>query len=154
MTFRKLLGKALVLATNAHADQFDKAGQPYILHPLAVMNILQTTDEQLQCIALLHDVLEDTDTSVDDLYAIGCTNRIVDAVLMLTKAEGQTYEEYKACVCSNEDAMRVKMADLQHNSDIRRLKGVTNKDLIRTAKYQQFYLEIQSQLAALLSKDI
>lgn len=154
MTNRELLGKVLVLATNAHAGQFDKGGQPYIMHPLAVMNILQTNDEQLQCIALLHDVLEDTNVTVDDLYAIGCTNRIIDAVLMLTKAENQSYEEYQACVFSNEDAMRVKMADLQHNSDIRRLKGVTDKDLARTAKYQRFYLEIQGRMAQLLSKDI
>lgn len=153
MTNRELLGRVLVLATNAHAGQFDKGGQPYILHPLAVMNMLQTTDEQLQCIALLHDVLEDTDVTVDDLYAIGCTNRIIDGVLMLTKGV-ETYEEYKACVFSSEDTMRVKMADLQHNSDIRRLKGVTDKDLARTAKYQRFYLEIQGRMAQLLSKDI
>ena len=142
----ELLGKVLVLATNAHAGQFDRGGKPYILHPLKVMHYLKTDDEELQCIALLHDVVEDTDTSWKDLEAIGCTERVLNAVRALTKLPGQTYDEYKETVFANEDAMRVKLCDLRHNTDIRRLKGVTQKDVDRITKYNQFFLEIQFRL--------
>lgn len=142
----ELLGKVLVLATNAHAGQFDRGGKPYILHPLKVMHYLKTDDEELQCIALLHDVVEDTDTSWKDLEAIGCTERVLNAVRALTKLPGQTYDEYKEAVFANEDAMRVKLCDLRHNTDIRRLKGVTQKDVDRITKYNQFFLEIQFRL--------
>lgn len=142
----ELLGKVLVLATNAHAGQFDRGGKPYILHPLKVMHYLKTDDEELQCIALLHDVVEDTDTSWKDLEALGCTERVLNAVRALTKLPGQTYDEYKEVVFANEDAMRVKLCDLRHNTDIRRLKGVTQKDIDRIAKYNQFFLEIQARL--------
>ncbi len=142
----ELLGKVLVLATNAHAGQFDRGGKPYILHPLKVMHYLKTDDEELQCIALLHDVVEDTDTSWKDLEALGCTERVLNAVRALTKLPGQTYDEYKEVVFANEDAMRVKLCDLRHNTDIRRLKGVTQKDIDRIAKYNRFFLEIQAKL--------
>ncbi len=142
----ELLGKVLVLATNAHAGQFDRGGNPYILHPLKVMHYLKTTDEELQCMALLHDVVEDTKTTWKDLEAIGCTERVINGVKALTKQPGQTYDEYKEVVFSNEDAMRVKLCDLRHNTDIRRLKGVTQKDIERMAKYNQFFLEIQARL--------
>ena len=142
----ELLGKVLVLATNAHAGQFDRGGKPYILHPLKVMHYLKSDDEELMCVALLHDVIEDTKTTWADLKEIGCTDRVLDAVSALTKMPGQSYDDYKEEVFLNEDAMRVKMADLRHNTDIRRLKGVTQKDLDRLAKYNQFYLELQAKL--------
>ena len=142
----ELLGKVLVLATNAHAGQFDRGGNPYILHPLKVMHYLKTTDEELQCMALLHDVVEDTKTSWKDLEEIGCTERVINGVKALTKQPGQTYDEYKETVFANEDAMRVKLCDLRHNTDIRRLKGVTQKDIERMAKYNQFFMEIQARL--------
>ena len=142
----ELLGKVLLLATNAHAGQFDRGGKPYILHPLKVMHYLKTDDEELQCIALLHDVVEDTKTSWRDLEEIGCTPRVLAAVKALTKMPGQTYDEYKEIVFANEDAMKVKLCDLRHNTDIRRLKGVTQKDIDRVAKYNRFYLEIQARL--------
>ena len=143
----ELLGKVLVLATNAHAGQFDKGGNPYILHPMKVMHYLKSDDEELQCIALLHDVVEDTNTTWNDLADIGCTARVLTAVAALTKMPGQSYEQYKQGVFANEDAMRVKMADLRHNTDIRRLKGITEKDIARLAKYNQFYTEIQARLS-------
>jgi GTP diphosphokinase / guanosine-3',5'-bis(diphosphate) 3'-diphosphatase len=142
----QLLDKVLVFATNAHAGQFDKGGNPYILHPLAVMNYLATDDEELQCIALLHDTVEDTKTTWKDLEQIGCTERVIRAVKALTKLPGQSYEEYQEAVFANEDAMKVKLCDLRHNTDIRRLKGVSQKDIDRLAKYNRFYLEIQSRL--------
>lgn len=140
------LSKMLVLATNAHAGQFDKGGKPYILHPLKVMHYLRSEDEELQCIALGHDVIEDTDVTFAQLREDGFSDRVIEGIRCLTKQQGETYEEYKEKVFSNRDAMRVKMADLRHNTDIRRLKGATEKDLIRTQKYYTFYLEIMAKL--------
>lgn len=142
----ELLSKAIHIATNGHHGQFDKGGNPYILHPFAVMALLNTDDEELQCAALMHDVIEDTKTTFQDLRDAGFSDRVIAAVRLVTKMPGQTYNEYKDGVFSNKDAMRVKMADLTHNSDIRRLKGISEKDIERMAKYHRFYLEIQSKL--------
>ena len=146
MTKGEMLDKALHLATNAHHGQFDKGGKPYILHPLRVMSFLKTDDEELQCIALLHDVVEDTDVTYIELAEAGMSLRVIEGIQALTKTKGYTYHDYKAQVCKNKDAMQVKMADLRHNTDIRRLKGVSEKDLARMAKYHQFYLELKAAL--------
>jgi (p)ppGpp synthase/HD superfamily hydrolase len=111
------------------------------------MHYLKTTDEELMCIALGHDVVEDTDVTYQDLRAAGMTDRVINGIRALTKQPGQTYEEYKQGVFVSRDAMLVKSADLRHNTDIRRLKGVTEKDIARMAKYHTFYLEIQSRLS-------
>lgn len=137
-----MLSKAILIATNAHAGQFDKGGSPYILHPLKVMHYLRSQDEELQCIAVLHDVIEDTDLTWEVLIEAGMSKRVLAALVALTKIKGQSYEAYKTAVKSNKDAILVKMADLRHNSDIRRLKGVTEKDLQRIAKYNVFYNEL------------
>lgn len=141
-----MLDKMLVIATNAHHGQFDKGGNPYILHPLKVMHYLKSDDEELMCMALGHDVIEDTSVTYRDLRDAGISERVIKGITSLTKQRGQTYEEYKEVIFSNPDAMRVKMADLRHNTDIRRLKGVTEKDLARVAKYHTFYLEIRARL--------
>ena len=138
----ELLNKALVLATNAHSGQFDRGGNPYILHPLKVMHYLRSNDEELQCIALCHDLIEDTSVTYLMLSQEGFTERIIEGIRCLTKLSGETYDDYKQRVISNEDAIKVKMADLRHNSDIRRLKGVSNKDIERIVKYHEFYLEL------------
>jgi len=146
MSKGQMLGKMLVIATNAHAGQFDKGGNPYILHPLKVMHYLKTDDEELMCIALGHDVIEDTSMTYHDLRQAGISERVIDGIRALTKQPGQTYEEYKEAVFANIDAMRVKMADLRHNTDIRRLKGIRDKDIERMVRYQKFYIEIQQRL--------
>lgn len=142
----EMLGKMLVIATNAHAGQFDRGGNPYILHPLKVMHYLKTDDEELMCMALGHDVIEDTSVTYKDLRDVGITERVIDGIRALTKVPGQTYDEYKEGVFANKDAMQVKMADLRHNTDIRRLKGVSEKDVARMVKYQLFYSEIKAKL--------
>jgi (p)ppGpp synthase/HD superfamily hydrolase len=142
----EMLDKMLLIVTNAHHGQFDKGGNPYILHPLKVMHYLKTDDEELMCMALGHDVIEDTNVTYKDLRDAGISERVIAAIKCLTKQPGQTLEEYKDVVFSNTDAMKVKMADLRHNSDIRRLKGVTEKDMARMAKYHMFYLEIKARL--------
>jgi (p)ppGpp synthase/HD superfamily hydrolase len=142
----------LVIATNAHSGQFDKGGNPYILHPLKVMHYLKSDDEELMCMALGHDVIEDTPVTYKDLREAGISERVITGIRALTKQPGQTYEEYKEGVFANVDAMRVKMSDLRHNTDIRRLKGVTEKDIARMAKYHLFYSEIKARLAELDNK--
>lgn len=142
----EMLSTMIRVATNAHHGQFDRGGQPYILHVLKVMHYLKTDDEELQCIALGHDVIEDTDVTYHELKELGISERVISGIAALTKLPGQTLDEYKQVVFSNHDAMRVKLCDLRHNSDIRRLKGITEKDLERMKKYHQFYLEIKERL--------
>lgn len=143
----EMLGKMLVIATNAHAGQFDKGGNPYILHPLKVMHYLKTEDEELQCIAVGHDLIEDTKVTYKDLRDAGISERVLRAIKCLTKQRDQTYEEYRKAVLSNIDACRVKLCDLRHNSDLRRLKGISEKDIERLAKYSVFYHELQLAIA-------
>ena len=142
-----------MFATNKHSGQFDKGGNPYILHPLKVMYYLKSTDEELMCVALGHDILEDTDATFADLRAIGMSERVIEAINALTKKPGQSYEEYKESVFSNADAMHVKLCDLRHNSDFRRLKGISEKDVARMAKYMQFFDEITKRLAEPSTKE-
>ena len=142
----QLLNKMLVLATNSHSEQYDRGGNPYILHCLKVMHYLKSSDEELQCIALGHDIIEDTNVTYNQLVEEGFSQRVINAIRCLTKQRGETYDEYKLRVFSNKDAMMVKLADLRHNSDIRRLKGVTEKDLTRIEKYHRFWLEITAKL--------
>jgi (p)ppGpp synthase/HD superfamily hydrolase len=110
------------------------------------MHYLKTDDEELMCIALGHDVIEDTAVTYRELKEAGISERVIAGIRALTKQPGQTYEEYKESVFANPDAMRVKMADLRHNTDIRRLKGIRDKDIERMVRYQKFYMEIQQRL--------
>ena len=142
----EMLGKMLVLATNGHAGQFDRGNKPYILHCLKVMHYLKSDDEELQCIALGHDLIEDTKTTWKDLEDLGFSDRVIYGIRAMTKMPGLSYDDYKQQVFGNQDAMRVKLADLRHNTDIRRLKGITQKDIDRMTKYHQFYVEIQSRM--------
>jgi (p)ppGpp synthase/HD superfamily hydrolase len=141
-----MLSKALHIATNAHHGQFDKGGNPYILHPLRVMSFIKEDDEELQCIALLHDVIEDTEVTYAELMTGGMSLRVCEGIMALTKERGYSYEQYKEKVFSSRDAMMVKMCDLRHNTDIRRLKGVSDKDIKRMAKYHEFYLQLKQKL--------
>lgn len=125
---------ALAIARKAHAGQVDKAGVDYIQHPLYVASQIKT--EQEKAVALLHDVLEDSDITVADLLAYGLSNEVVTAVQTLTKKKGQSYQDYLEKVKSNNLARVVKLADLKHNSDLSRLKTVSNTDYERVKKYK------------------
>lgn len=142
----EMLSAAIHLAVNAHHGQFDKGGKPYVLHVLRVMSFLKEDDEELQCAAVLHDSVEDTDTTYADLRDAGMSERVIETVRLLTKQRGQTFQEYKEGVLSSVDAMKVKLCDLRHNTDFRRLKGVSEKDVARMAKYMAFYVEIETKL--------
>lgn len=142
-----LLGSAIHTAVDNHRGQTDKGGRPYFLHVMAVMlMVTEFEDEELECIAILHDTIEDTALTYTMMKDLGFTSRVIEGVRAMTKQRGQTYDEYKKQVMANPDAIVVKMADLRHNSDITRLKGVTEKDLERVVKYCQFYSELKEKL--------
>lgn len=141
-----MLSRMLVLSASMHEGQFDRGGQPYVLHVLKVMHYLRSDDEELNCIALGHDLVEDCGVTFEGLSK-QFTERVVAGIRCLTKMPGETEEEQLAKVLSNIDACLVKLQDLRHNSDIRRLKGVTEKDLARMKKYHLWHLTIKAQLA-------
>jgi (p)ppGpp synthase/HD superfamily hydrolase len=145
----RLLAGAIALAATRHQNQFDKAGRPYILHLLAVMQYLETDDDELMQMGVLHDIIEDdTNTTYAELILMGFSSRVVDGIRLLTKVPGQTHEEYKAGVLSTYDSVRVKRADVRHNSDILRLKGITEKDFKRMQKYHHLWVELTDALKA------
>lgn len=139
MNAQKQLAGAIAIAVDAHFEQFDKGGKPYILHPLHLMNQLMF-DTQLATIAVLHDVIEDSSFTMDYLTNAGMSNRVLIAVDVLTHRPGQSYDDYISAICTNYDAIRVKRKDLEHNSDITRLKGIRQKDLERIEKYHNAFL--------------
>lgn len=146
MTKGKMLSTMIHLMVNAHEGQYDRGGQPYCMHPLKVMHYLKSEDEELQCIALGHDLVEDTYITEVILRQNGMSERVIEAILVLTKIDGEDYADYKIRVMSSVDAMKVKLADLRHNTDIRRLKGVSEKDIARMVKYHTFHMEIVAKL--------
>jgi len=143
---KQMLNSALAFAAMKHDGQFDKSGQPYLLHVLEVYYNMNSDDEELNCAAILHDVIEDTDATYIDLRDIGMSERVINIVRLLTKVPGQTYDEYVAGVLSDVDAMMVKQADLTHNMDLKRLKGVSERDLARMNRYIVFYHKIEKEL--------
>ena len=128
------LEDALALAVQAHHGQRDKAGQPYILHPLRVMMRLESEAERT--VALLHDVVEDTPWTLERLRALGYPEGVLAALDALTRREGETYEAFIERVLPHPLARRVKLADLEDNMDVRRLTAVTAKDAERLARYR------------------
>lgn len=141
-----MLNKAIVLAANHHDGQFDVGGKPYLLHVLRVMSFLSSEDEELNCIAVLHDIVEDTSVTLEALEEAGFSERVIKGVKTLSKNHYPVdvdYQEYVMAVGENPDTRKVKMADLRHNMDIRRLKGVSEKDMKRMAKYTKAYDYLQ-----------
>lgn len=124
---------ALSIATDAHSGQTDKAGRPYIEHPLHVAESMETEAET--CAALLHDVVEDTDWTFDDLASAGIPSDVIEALKLLTHDPSIPYLDYVRQVKSNPIAVKVKLADLRHNSNSSRLPHVTERDEERLRKY-------------------
>lgn len=140
-----ILDNAILLATIRHQGQFDMHGVPYILHPLQVMRNLNSTDQELNAIAVLHDILEDTLATVDELRWHGMTNRVIDAVVTLTKVVDRnfTYAGYIEKIIQNEDARLVKIADIEHNLSPGRIQTVTEKDVFRYKKYADSLIKLR-----------
>ena len=135
-----LLGNFIHLAAEKFLGKLDKGGKPYVLHLIRVMQNLETDDEELQCIGIGHDIIEDTDTTYQDLINIGATKRVLSGIWGMTRIPGETEDEYRVRVMETEDRTRVKIADLKDNTDITRLKGITEKDFKRMQKYHTTYM--------------
>lgn len=141
MTKHEMLTEAIIIATASHKDQVDKAGMPYILHCLHVMNNVDTIPEKI--VAVLHDTIEDTETTLEMLLNLGFSIEILKAIDAITKKEGESYNSYLERVKENKLARNVKKADLKHNVDLTRLPKISKKDKDRAIKYQQAYLKLQ-----------
>ena len=133
MDYNELYDKALQIAVRAHKGQKDKAGHDYILHPIRVSE--RCDDPRAKIVALLHDTIEDTGVTADYLREEGFTEEIVEAVLAVTRREGEEYNDYVRRAAQNELGRMVKRADLEDNMDIRRLPELTDRDVERLRKY-------------------
>ncbi|AMW79015.1 guanosine-3',5'-bis(diphosphate) 3'-pyrophosphohydrolase [Acinetobacter sp. TGL-Y2] len=129
------LEKAIALAANRHAGQVDKAQQPYILHPQRLMLKVKTPNEQIA--AVLHDILEDTNTTVIELISLGFSPVVVEAVQALTKKSGETRIKAAYRAVKNPIARAVKLADVADNMDISRIATPTPADFRRLEEYQR-----------------
>jgi (p)ppGpp synthase/HD superfamily hydrolase len=123
------------LAYEAHQGQYDKSGLPYVFHPFHLAEQMDT--EEAVTAALLHDVAEDTDYTLEDLRSMGFPDAVTDALALLTHDPSVPYLEYVERLKSNPIARSVKLADLTHNSDLSRLPAITEKDLERVEKYRK-----------------
>ncbi len=134
------LQRALEIAVQAHRDQREKNGMPYVLHPIRLMMAVE--NEHAQIAALLHDVVEDTAVTMDELVAEGFANEVIVALRLLTHDDGSPYDEYIERIRHNAIARKVKMADLTDNMNIKRIPGLKQKDLDRLEKYHRSYLTL------------
>ncbi len=134
-----MIEKAYRIAYDAHKDQIRKSGEPYIIHPLCVAIILADLEMDKETIAagLLHDVVEDTAITFDDLSSKGFSDNVITALRLLTHDKSVDYFEYVSLIKGNPIASAVKLADLKHNSDLSRLETITEKDGARKEKYEK-----------------
>lgn len=136
----RTLEKAIIIATNAHMGQFDKAGAPYILHPLRVMMGMTTIKGKI--VAVCHDLIEDTDVGLKGLVSEGFSDDVIVAIDCMTKRPNETYNEYLNRVISDKLASECKLEDMLDNSNIYRLHKIRDKHLRMIAKYHEGALKI------------
>ena len=144
MLYTPLTKKAMKIAFEAHKNQVDKSGMPYIFHPFHLAE--QMTDEYSVCAALLHDVAEDSDITLEQITEQGFPDEVMSALKLLTHDKSVPYPEYVGALKHNAIAVSVKLADIHHNSDLSRLDSVDENALRRAEKYS-------SALKLLLSAD-
>ena len=128
-----LIEKAIAIAVEAHKGQEDKAGDPYILHPLRVMFQMETREEMIA--AVLHDVLEDTPITPDQLKEMGFSETVLKALDSVTKRAGERYEDFVQRAALHPIGKKIKLADLRDNLDLSRLEEITDEDIRRVKKY-------------------
>lgn len=136
-----MLNKAIEIATKAHEGQIDKAGKPYIGHPLRVMNMGVTDDEKI--VGVLHDVVENSDWTFERLAAEGFSTDVIEALRCVTKlSESKSYDKFIERIKANPLAVKVKLNDLTDNMDVRRLAYISEKDVKRLRKYLKAYKQL------------
>ena len=133
MLYTALTKKAMQVCFAAHKEQVDKSGLPYVFHPFHLAE--QMTEEEAVCVALLHDVVEDSSYTLADLEAMGFPKAVVEGIALMTHDPAVPYMDYVAAIGRHPVARKVKLADLRHNSDLSRLDTVTDRDLQRAEKY-------------------
>ncbi len=138
-----LLGKAIAIAAQAHQGQVDKFGAPYILHPIRLM--MQMDNEEEKMAAILHDVVEDTHWTLEDLKAAGFPQAVVDAVDGLTHREHETYTAYVKRAKTNPIARKVKLVDLEDNMDAKRASHIGEKEIQRLQRYHRHWVMLQQE---------
>ena len=140
------LEDALILAATAHRGQIDKAGKPYVLHPIRVMLRVESLEERIT--ALLHDIVEDTPVTFDELRGMGYSDTILEALDGVTHRAGESYEEFVERSGRHPVARAVKLADLADNMDLTRLPNITDKDRARLVKYEAAVAKLTGYPAA------
>ena len=133
MIYTPITKKALKLCFEAHKEQVDKSGMPYVFHPFHLAEQMKT--EETTVVALLHDLVEDTDYTIEDLTSMGFSKSITDAIALMTHANDVEYMDYVCEIKNNPIAKVVKLADLKHHADLTRLDVVDEKALRRREKY-------------------
>ena len=139
-----MLGLAIAITAEAFKDMNDKGGKPYMLHCIEVMNGVKYLGENAMCIAVMHDLVEDTDWTIEKITALGFNSFITHGLHLITHWEGVSYEDYIKIVATDKIATAIKLADLRHNLDPTRLKGIRKKDFDRVEKYHKAYLYLQN----------
>jgi hypothetical protein len=134
---------AIALACESHRGQTDKAGKPYILHPLRLMLGFESTSEQI--VAVLHDVIEDSSVTLDRLLELGFDPRVVNAIDALTRRQGESYDDFIDRILADPLATRIKHRDIQDNLDVSRLPSLGDEDLQRIAKYHQALMRLKAR---------
>ncbi len=134
MIYTEKTKRALKLCFGAHKNQTDKSGMPYVFHPFHLAE--QMSSEITVITALLHDVVEDTDYTIDDLREMDFGEEVIEALALLTHDDSEPYMDYVARIKENPVARAVKLADLEHNSDMSRLSVVDDYALKRAEKYK------------------
>jgi (p)ppGpp synthase/HD superfamily hydrolase len=138
-----LLEKAIQIALDVHTGQKDKAGLEYVLHPLRVMQKMETPEQMIT--AILHDVIEDSQLTIEDLATHGFDIKILDAIALLTRdVNKDSYEQSITKIKKNDLAIKVKLADLEDNMNVKRIKEMTNDDLSRLKKYNKAWHELST----------
>ncbi len=135
MIYSSSTKKALKLSFEAHKEQTDKSGMPYVYHPFHIAEQMDT--EETVIVALLHDVVEDTDYTLQDIADMGFSQAVIDALSLMTHDKTVPYLDYVAKIKENPIATTVKLADLRHNSDVSRLDIVDDKAIQRIQKYEK-----------------
>ena len=144
MFLKIILDRAKEIARAAHEGQVDKAGKPYIEHPMRVMNMGKSMEEKIA--GVLHDVVEDSEWTFEMLEKEGIPKDVMDALRCVTKlSEDEDYDHFIARVKTNPLAVKVKLNDLKDNMDITRLEEVTEKDLARLNKYIRAYRQLTEE---------
>ena len=135
------LEKAISIAVTAHQGQVDKANKPYILHPLRLMFKMNSENEMIA--AVLHDVVEDTDWTIEQLEVEGFNEEVIIALRLLTHDKKVPYKKYIEAIKTNKIALKVKLADLEDNLDIKRIAHPKFRDYARLAEYLKYYNELK-----------